>query len=151
MRALTVNISWFSFTSFISFMHLVWMFTNHFSGNYSSICLMKGIKLNTCKVMIRSFQVLLWLNSARNLWITYLRPITNNRQKNIPKISPSRTWFKLWAPKYILDIGTKMTNKILIQIFLNLLPAPLYSSRIPNPAMTENQLCPLGFPYSIGQ
>lgn len=127
------------------------MFALHFSGSYSSIWITKGMILKICILIITNLHLLLWLNSAKNLWIKSFKPNLNNTQKHDPKSNPSSTWFKLWAPRYILDIGTKIVSKIEIHIFLIFLPDPLYSIRTPNPASTENQLWPLGFPYSMGQ
>lgn len=64
-----------------------------------------------------------------------------------PKSSPSSTWFKLWAPRYILDSGIKIAALIDNQTKIKKGPFPLYSSKIPNPNIAANQLWPLGLPY----
>lgn len=49
----------------------------------------------------------------------------------MPNVKPNRTWFALWTPKYILEIGIKIQIKAkgMYKIFPHFL-VPILSDRI---------------------
>lgn len=149
--AFTISIKLLSLCSFITLPHFSNTLAYHSGGSSYLRCAMNGIKAKIWKPAINSLKWETLLNFYRYSWILPFKPIGYKIHIMSPRIRPSRTWFKLWAPRYILEIGINITAAIEIQIFIKLGPGPLWLRRIPKPKTAENQLWPLGFPYSTGQ
>lgn len=85
-----------------------------------------------------------------SLWTQNLYRVTIET----PISKPKKTWFPEWAPKYILEKGTRMnitTKNIHLIIFPVLWLVYKKSFRRGSYRTTTSQLWPLGFPYYRGQ